>query len=296
MKLFWLLLSLMPGIPLHAWQSTTPQAALEEIASTTKPEVIASHLPDPIQKSIEALPKLKKQAILDKLMEMKSSWLQDCTVRPAHDSDGWEIIDEDGDVKGRVRLENAFISGVDAMLTLRIESDGSSRSFIVTMHLEDNEWRIDDLGSWEKTDLGLAKLVHEPTEMEKNEAAARETLQTICQAVQRYARAHPQIGYPSSLKPVLARPPAPLPLRGFGLLDQSFAGDPLIRNGYRFLYLQTQVGNGTSEELGSFSIAAVPEEFGRTGVRSFFIDETSRIRSTRENRPATDRDASSEDQ
>ncbi len=290
MKVHWLLLSLMPAIPVHAWQGSTPQAALEEIASTAKPEILVRHLPESLQKSIEALPKVKKQAILNELLKLKSSQLQNCTVRPAHDSDGWEIIDGDGDIKGRVKLENAFISGLDAMLPLQIETDGSTQSFIVTMHLQDDEWRIDDFGPWEKADLGLAQLLHEPTEMEQNEAAARETLRIISQAVSRYANAHPGFGYPSNLQPLLVRPPAPLPARVFGLLDQSFAADPLIKNGYRFRYLHTGTGNGTRDELGSFAITAVPEDFGKTGTKSFFVDENGNIHVTKENRPATEDD------
>src|SRR6476646_1559360 len=63
MKIHWLkihclLLSVLPCVSLHAFQHSTPQGALEELASTTKPEVLASHLPEPVQKSIDALPKL----------------------------------------------------------------------------------------------------------------------------------------------------------------------------------------------------------------------------------------------
>src|SRR5690242_7612163 len=124
MKIHWLkthclLLSLLPCVPLYAFQHSTPQGALEELASTTKPEVLASHLPEPVQKSLDALPKPKKQAILNKLLELKSSQLGNKTVRPAENSDGWDIIDGDGDVAGPVRLENAFISGLDAMLPLQ---------------------------------------------------------------------------------------------------------------------------------------------------------------------------------
>lgn len=35
------------------------------------------------------------------------------------------------------------------------------------MHLEDDEWLIDDFGQWEKSDLGLTKLLHQPTAIEK---------------------------------------------------------------------------------------------------------------------------------
>lgn len=291
MKVCWLI-SFLFALPVYAWQSATPQAALEEMASTTKPEVIARHLPEPVQKRIEALPKVKKQEILSKLLELKSSQLQDCTVRPAQSGDGWEVIDEDGGIKAKVKLDNAFISGLDAMLPLRIEADGNLQSFIVTMHLEDNEWRIDDLGPWEKTDLGLAKLLHEPTEMEKNEAAAIEVLQTLTAASIRYATSHPGIGFPSDLKSLTTGPRNVNPelWRYLGVLDESFAADPLIKNGYRFRYLLTSTGDGTANNAGSFELTAVPVEFGKTGGKSFFTDESRVLHMTTVNRPATEED------
>jgi hypothetical protein len=60
MKSHWLLVALFFALPLYAWQGTTPQAALEELATATKPEVIARHLPEPVQKRIEVLPKITK--------------------------------------------------------------------------------------------------------------------------------------------------------------------------------------------------------------------------------------------
>ncbi|HEU4413524.1 MAG TPA: hypothetical protein VFT65_01980 [Candidatus Angelobacter sp.] len=290
MKSRWLLLALLSGIRLDALQAATPQAALEELATATKPEVIARHLPEPVQKSIEVLPKLLKQHVMDQLLEMKDSQLNECTIRPAHNADGWEIIDENGETKGRVTLDAAYISGVDALLPLRIEQDGNSHTFIVTMHLEDDEWRLDSLGPWEKSDLGLGKLVHQPTQMEKNEEAAKATLQTVSRAVNNYAREHPRIGYPSSLK-TLSEPVEGNKFLGrFLSLDASFAEDPLIKDGYRFRYLHTEVGAGTLDDLGNFEITAVPVEFGKTGSKSYFMNNSS-LRFTPENRPATAEDA-----
>ncbi|HSK43692.1 MAG TPA: hypothetical protein VLA83_07380, partial [Candidatus Binatia bacterium] len=197
MKSHWLFATLWSAVPLFAWQGTTPQAALEELATATKPEAITRHLPEPLQKGIEVLPQLQKQQVMEQLLEMKKSQLHGCSVRPAHDSEGWEILDEDGNSKGKVRLANAFTSGVDALLPLELELSGNTQDFIVTMHLEGDEWRIDDFGPWEKNDLGLAKLLHEPTEMEKNEAAAIRTIGIMGQALNRYASRFPPIGYPS---------------------------------------------------------------------------------------------------
>ncbi|HKD81516.1 MAG TPA: hypothetical protein VKH81_17620 [Candidatus Angelobacter sp.] len=287
----WLLIVFFSGIPLFALQGTTPQAALEELANTTKPEVIARHLPEPVQKRIEELPKLKKQEVMNQLLEMKSSHLNGCTVRPASHSDGWEILDEDGDSKGTVKIANAFFSGTEALLPLEIKMDDSTQSFIVTMRLEDNEWRIDDFGPWEKNDLGLEKLLHQPTEMEKNEAAAYTTLIEIMSALRQYAFQHIPAGFPAELSAltdavdrVNNRPP----------LDHSFAADPLVKDGYQFRYVRIALG-GDGQGPGDFELTATPVEFGKTGSKNYLAD-FYQLHVTMENRPATKEDPPAREQ
>ncbi|HEY2495647.1 MAG TPA: hypothetical protein VGK24_01150 [Candidatus Angelobacter sp.] len=48
MKSHWLFIALLAAIRLHALQGATPQTALEEIATATKPETIVRHLPEPV--------------------------------------------------------------------------------------------------------------------------------------------------------------------------------------------------------------------------------------------------------
>ena len=293
MKTHWLLATLLSTVPLFAWQGTTPQAALEELATATKPESITRHLPEPVQKSIEVLPKLQKQLIMDQLLEIKKTQLRGCSVRPAQDSEGWEILDGDGNSKGKVRLANAFISGVDALLPLELDLADGTQDFIVTMHLEGDEWRIDDFGPWEKNDLGLGKLLHEPTEMEKNETAAAETINTLIRALNSYASFFPLNGFPSGLRDLTT------PMKAAGadvqsdpLLDESFAAEPLIKDGYVFQYLLTRSGD-SSGDWGSYEITATPVEFGKTGSKNYLANP--RLHATSENRPATADDPAPQD-
>jgi hypothetical protein len=294
MKSHWLLATLLSAVPLYAWQGTSPQAALEELATATKPETIARHLPEPVQKSIEVLPRLQKQLVMDQLLEMKNTQLHGCSVRPAHDSEGWEILDEDGNSKGKVRLANAYISGVDALLPLELELSGNTEDFIVTMHLEGDEWRIDDFGPWEKNDLGLGKLVHQPTEMEQNEAAARDTINMLVGALQRFASRFPKTGFPFNLRTLTTSLQPENVYSGSGpLLDESFAAEPLIKNGYIFQYLLTSVGDGQQQGWGSYEITATPVEFGKTGSKSYLANPNPHV--TSQNRPATDDDPAPQD-
>jgi len=277
----------------HAWQGATPQAALEELATTTKAEVIARHLPEPVQKNIESLPKPQKEQLMQELLEMKTTQLGGCTIRPAQNAEGWEIVDRAGKTKGKVRMANAFISGIDALLPLEIEFSDGPQAFIVTMHLEDHEWRIDNFGPWEKNDLGLEKLLHQPTEMEKNESAARRTIAEIAIALRQYARGHPHAGYPHSLAPLTERPGRVPEFLRQPLLNESFAADPLIKSGYLFRYLLTNTGDGESD-FGEYEITAVPVDFGKTGAKNYLADPY-RIHVTKENRPATQDDPTPED-
>jgi hypothetical protein len=294
MKSHWLLATLLSAVPLYAWQGTTPEAALEELATATKPEAIARHLPEPVQKRIEVLPTLQKQHVMEQLMEMKKTQLHGCSVRPAHDSEGWEILDEDGNSKGKVKLANAFISGVDALLPLELELSSGTQDFIVTMHLEDGEWRIDDFGPWEKNDLGLGQLLHQPTEMEQNEAAARETINTLVGALQRYASRFPRTGFPFNLRMLTtSQEPENIYAVSGPLLDESFAVDPLIKNGYIFRYLLTSVGDGYQGGWGSYEITATPVEYGKTGSKNYLANPTLHVNS--QNRQATDDDPAWQD-
>jgi hypothetical protein len=278
------LLSLCISIPVYALQANTPQSALEEIATADKPEILVRHLPEPIQKSIEALPKPKKLEVLSQLMQMKAEQFDNCTVRRAG-GDTWEIVDQDGKSQGTVKLENAFISGLDALLPMRINSE----TVIVTLHLEGNEWRIQDFGNWQKSDMGISKLLHEPTEIEKNEEAARNALSIISGALQTYSRWHPQVGFPSTLRPLLTKAQG-MPSFVRPLLDESYSAEPLVVSGYEFHYLLTFPGDG-QDDAGRFELRASPVEFGKTGVTSFLMTSSGVLHVTSENRPATDDDS-----
>lgn len=293
MKSYWLVAALLSAIPMYAWQGTTPQAALEDLATATKPESIVRHLPEPVQKRIEVLPILQKQQVMEQLLQMKTTQLGGCSVRPAHDSEGWEILDGAGNSKGKVKLANAFISGVNALLPLELELSDGTQDFIVTMHLEDDEWRIDDFGPWEKSDLGLGKLLHQPTEMEQNESAAKETIHTLIGALQRYASRFPRMGFPFNLRALTISTEPENVWASAPLLDESFAAEPLIKNGYIFRYLLTSVGDGNQRGWGSYEITATPVEFGKTGSKNYLADPSLHV--VAQNRAATDDDPAPED-
>jgi hypothetical protein len=290
MKTYWLLLALLSGTTLHAFQGTTPQAALEELATATEPETIARHLPESIQENLDTMPRDGKKFAMNKLLEIKESNLGGYIVRQAQDGDGWELIDSDGAIQGKARTSDAFFSGMNALLPVEIKLRATKQVFWVAMHLEDNEWRIDDFGQWEKNDLNLAKLLHQPTQMEKNEAAARETLHRLRGQLQQYASSDDILGYPSSLKVLTEAEDDDEPV-----LDASFAADPFIKDGYEFRYIRTNIGDGTGQNVGAYEIRATPVEFNKTGSKNYYCNQFG-IHMTDENRPAASNDPTTQDQ
>ena len=311
MKKPWVLLGLLPGIslPICGMQARTPQAALEEIATTEKPDVLVRHLPEELQKRIEILPTPQKQQVMEKLLAIKLEQLDGCTIRRADGVEAWEIINQQGEIKGKVKLANAFTSGLESLLSLRFESSDGAQMFIVAMHLEGDDWRIDNFGAWVSTDLGLHKLVHQPTELEKNEAAAQETLRMITSALLNYARRFPRIGFPVHLQVLTgATGDDNASEEHAGLLDASFTHEPLVKNGYEFRYTLTRRGNvqylfgaasanGRVEftfDLGEFRITASPTDFGKTGSRNYLATQNG-VHATTENRDATDDDPAPDD-
>jgi hypothetical protein len=72
------------------------------------------------------------------------------------------------------------------------------------------------------------------------------------------------------------------------LIDAALAceSSPCHYSGYSFHYWLIGDAEGTER----YVLTAQPDEFGRTGTRSFYTDESGVIRYTNENRPATQDD------
>lgn len=169
MKFSWLLVAFLSvaTLPAASLQTGTPEAALEELATADKPELIERHLPEPVRKQIDDLPKPVKQQVMDSLLQIKSAQFNGCSLRRADDSDAWLLLGSDGESQGKITLAGAFISGVKAILPLRYQGQYGAQTYFVTMHLDGDEWRFDGFGPWEKRDTGLNDLLHQPAEMDK---------------------------------------------------------------------------------------------------------------------------------
>jgi hypothetical protein len=132
-------------------------------------------------------------------------------------------------------------------------------------------------GNWKLLSLGL--LLIDVPQLQKEWAAqalkAREqsavdNLEALAQAVETYQRAFGKL--PNTLGQL--GPPAQggVSPDAAKLIDASLAAG--ANNGYKFRY---RVITPANSEAPSFEIAAIPEQYGKTGTRSFLLDKDGRV-------------------
>lgn len=273
-------------------QAGTPEAALEEMVTTQKPEVFEKHLPLVVQQALDQLSHKEKLAALDEIFVSKKLEREHVKLRRSDEEDGWEIVNEKGDVDVKIALRNTFISGTEAFVLLKArEKQRAPEQLLVGMRLEEGEWRVVEIGPWQGTSLESEQLMRQILPGPRNEAAAQEYLGTLNRALARYAGLYPAMGFPASLQS-LARSGSPdekPSAQHAMLLDPAINGNTFTREGYEFRYVLVDAGQ--PEHPGNYEIVAMPVEWGKTGAKSFFIDASSVIRFTTETRPATDVDS-----
>jgi hypothetical protein len=298
-----------------AWQGNTPESALEEMVTAEKLDSVTRHLPVQIQLAIEKLDTKDKKEVSAKLL-VRSRMQQDgVTYSKRDDGVTWELKNEKNEPEGRVRLKNSFISGSDALLMLEFtdlhhgegkdsqsnsdaasEDDKNKQLVFVGMRLEEGEWRLIRFGAWEAKSLEADDLLPHiaPHTSEANAAVAVSNLRTLNTALITYATTYPEVGLPANLQQLSGKTESEASSEHAMLLDPSFMAAPLLRDGYEFRYTLIDPGpidpaTGKRHD-GSYRISATPIEFGKTGMKSFFTDESAVIRSTIENREATEND------
>jgi hypothetical protein len=124
------------------------------------------------------------------------------------------------------------------------------------------------------------------------EATASSTLSGFHEKLQTYESQY-RLGFPATLK-MLGRPPswASRSAEHAGLVDDRFPGHEFADDGsfvsegsYRITYQPGVMSD--RGKITHYMLSARPLEFGKTGNRSFGVDETGKLHSTDENRAAT---------
>jgi hypothetical protein len=146
-------------------------------------------------------------------------------------------------------------------------------------------------GGWCLFSLGLL-VINVPTlvrqweqaEMRANEQATMADLVTIGQAVKSYHNAFGK--WPDSIGQLGPAPPNDVSPEHAQLLSQQLASG--AADGYRFRYLVVTDDKGV---IQGFELGAVPEQYDKTGLRSFFLDKDGKLHAAdKQGAPATDAD------
>lgn len=273
-------------------QSGTPEGALVELATASDLKTAEKHYPAKMAEALDALsPKDFSRAatillLKSKLMEAGGA------VRASNDGDSLLTFEN----RGRTitaKVLRRVSDGVTAMLQVgfcepRAECNGGAR---VWMNYEEGEWRLAEL---DELHNGYSIKFDDPEFIEQfrdgdkrtNEMTAIGALRTITTSLIGYASAFSDIGFPEQMSALTGKAGEESSAEHAMLLGPEFANKPCIKNGYRFEY--TLVRRGADE--GAYTVTATPVEFGKTGSRNFFVDESGVIRSTKEDRLATAED------
>jgi type IV pilus assembly protein PilA len=274
-------LFLLVTIP-HAWalQAGTPEEALEEMATADSIETVTKHLPVKVEEYVKKLPRQEQGALAGKLLVSKNLEREGGSLTRSDDGSAWELVEKEDRSKAVIRLKKTFVAGADALIQMEIteERGGEKHTNLIMlgMRYESNEWRLSEVGEWRGTDVE-SEFLPKAGAMDVHSSSAASTLRTLNTAIVTYATTYPDFGYPASL-PALSgqQNQEPAPDHAM-LLDQTFAREPVIRNGYQFRYTRTGQEH--------YQITATPVQYS-DGLESFFTDESAVIRFTSESRPA----------
>jgi hypothetical protein len=283
------------ALPALAAVDGTPEQAVLDVVTATKPEAVEKHLPVVTVDAIRHLTPADRQAAEHAILVGEKFRQQG--LEPRMSDDGSALLEfwrrgagEDIPTpEMKANLVREIVGGRDALLELSLESvRHGSHKLLVWMRLEEGEWRVTELqpgGYGDGTILDQPAFVEQFRRSQEKEIEAQvlATLRTLNTALVSYAATYPDIGLPETLA-ALAPPEEgddPTAERA-GLLGLEVAAQPYVSAGYVFSYQLLADGSGSS-----YSIIAGPADHGKSGSRRFYTDESGAICSTSEDRDPT---------
>jgi hypothetical protein len=165
--------------------------------------------------------------------------------------------------KAEVRDNLAYIP-----LTVQDASDAagdSAHQIVIGMVRENGQWKLLSLGLL-MLDLPTLGEEWDRAEIKVNEQAAIADLKKLVDAVETYRKTYTRL--PESLAMLGPASQGQVKNDKAGLVDPELAAGK--KDGYVFRYVI--VGANTSGAPAKYEIAAMPAEYGRSGLRSFFND------------------------
>lgn len=273
------------GMVLQAHGQGSPEeAAIVEVLTARDSALIERHLPKALSEGLDTLDKNTREQLLSRarsIMETKG-----LKIAQANDSRAllaFDVNSPDADIKHFELVAQRRISdGGQAVLVIAcVAPEKTWGEAEVWMRLEDGEWRITELSDptgFQRIHLDdpelIAEIVHEV--QYQNETAAIGGMREIIDGIASYSEQFREV--PQRLEMLGGDPNGETTSEHAGLIDPQLASAH-EHSGYRFSYERTSID--------SYTITATPLEFGKSGTRDFFADQSAVIRVTTEDRTAT---------
>ncbi len=185
------------------------------------------------------------------------------------------VFCETPEVTTQMEIEKAELRDNLAYLPLTVKDSGDSAGLSahrVTMGMvrEAGQWKILSLGLL-FLDLPSLEIEWDRAEMKANELSAIASLKALSEAIETYRKTFTRL--PESLKALGPAAKNAPKSDGASLVDEGLAGGR--KDGYSYRYVI--VGANTSGAPAKYELAAIPSDYGRSGLRSFFCDSTGQL-------------------
>jgi hypothetical protein len=185
------------------------------------------------------------------------------------------VFCETSDITTQMEIEKPELRDNLAYLPLTVKDSGDSAGLSahhVTMGMvrEAGQWKILSLGLL-FLDLPSLEIEWDRAEIKSNEQSAIASLKALVEAIETYRKTYTRL--PESLKALGPAANNAPKSDGAGLVDENLAGGR--KDGYSYRYVI--VGANISGAPARYEVAAIPSEYGRSGLRSFFRDSSGRF-------------------
>jgi hypothetical protein len=180
------------------------------------------------------------------------------------------VFCETSEVTTQMEIEKPELRDSLAYLPLTVKDSGdavglSAHHVTMGMVREASQWKILSLGLL-FLDLPSLEIEWDRAEIKTNEQSAITSLRAIVEAIETYRKTYTRL--PESLKALGPAAKNAPKSDGAGLVDDNLAAGR--KDGYAYRYVI--VGANTSGAPAKYEVAAIPSEYGRSGLRSFFCD------------------------
>ncbi|MEO5935987.1 MAG: hypothetical protein ABIP81_02130 [Terriglobales bacterium] len=273
----------------------TPEKAILETIFATDPHTVLKHLPPGIAEAVKSIPDKDRKAAYARFLPER--WMSGKPIRSDNGIDLWRYEFHPPHHHGSgekqivaVRIQRQLSNGVEAILQLASCQEECYGGVQIWMRHEEGEWRFVEVRDHGRQVIGfddpafLANL-RSSIEYDGNEPQAVANLRTINTALVTYLSTYES--FPQALQPlsgVYSDEVEPTAEHAF-LLGEEFMADPCIVGGYRFEYRWMAMDDGEG-----YTLIARPVDYGRSGRRSFYSDQSGVIRSTTADRTPSEND------